>query len=115
MKINKKYQSALKSNITIVIPLHLPIKYSCDYIDQTAKVLSKKYQVIFYDYYNPISWKNLFKKTQLKKFFLNLKKLKKNIKNDIILMNWPAFLPLARFSQITEINKKKRITPKYYI
>jgi Glycosyltransferase len=106
MKINKKYQSALKSNITIVIPLHLPIKYPCDYIDQTAKVLSKKYQVIFYDYYNPISWKNFFKKTQLKKFFLNLKKLKKNQKNDFILMNWPAFLPLARFSQITEINKK---------
>jgi len=106
MKANKKHQNIFKSNIIIIIPLHLPLRYPCDYIDQTAKVLLKNYQVIFYDYYNLISWKNFFKKTQLKKFFINLKKIKKNRKNDIILIKWPAFFPLARFPQITEINKK---------
>mgnify|MGYP000243219086 FL=1 len=106
MKANKKHQNIFKSNISIIIPLHLTLRYPCDYIDQTAKVLSKNYQVIFYDYYNPISWKKFFKKIQIKKFFLNLKKIKENRKNDIILIKWPAFFPLARFPQITEINKK---------
>lgn len=88
----------------IIIPLHLPLKYSCDYIDQTAKILSKKNTVILFDYYYPYSWKNLLKFNNLKKLsdsFSDILKAKK-----IIYFRAPAILPFSKFKIIINLNKK---------
>lgn len=88
----------------IIIPLHLPLEYPCDYIDQTAKILSKKYSVILFDYYYPYSWKNLLEFNNLKKLSDSFSDILKSKK--IIYFRAPAILPFSKFKIIVNLNKK---------
>lgn len=45
----------------VVIPLHLPLGYPSDYIDQTAHILSKNNLVILFDFRAPILWKQILR------------------------------------------------------
>lgn len=89
----------------VLIPLHLTLNYPCDYIDQTAKILSKKNLVILYDFNNLVSWKKII---NLKKHFLIIKKNLKLIKNKnkgIVYFQSPALLPFQKNSIISSVNK----------
>ncbi len=91
-------------NLTIIIPLHLLLKYPCDYIDQTAEILAKKNTVILFDYYFPYSWKNLLKLKNLKKFFNSFSDILKFKK--IVYFRAPAILPFSKLKIIIKLNKK---------
>ncbi|MEK7522999.1 MAG: hypothetical protein AAB569_05430 [Patescibacteria group bacterium] len=88
----------------IIIPLHLPQKYPCDYIDQTAKILSKKHSVILFDYYYPYSWKNLLNFKNLKKLSDSFSDILKSKK--IIYFRAPAILPFSKFKSVINANIK---------
>lgn len=83
----------------IIIPLHLPLKYPCDYIDQTINILKKDFLVVAYDFYNPISWKNFSKNNWQKK----ISQFRKN--NGFIFFQAPAILPFQRFKSVNKINQ----------
>jgi len=91
-------------NLIIIIPLHLPLGYPCDYIDQTAKILAQKNTVILFDYYFPYSWKNLLKLKNLKKFFNSFSDILKSKK--IIYFRVPAILPFSKLGIIINLNKE---------
>ena len=59
----------------IVIPLHLPLNYPCDYLDQTAKILAKNNLIVLFDFRNPTHWlttlKEIGKLTKSIRFLLN--------------------------------------------
>jgi len=88
----------------IIIPLHIPLKYPCDYIDQTGKILSKDNVVIFFDYHLPYSWKNLLEYNNVKDLFISLFNILK-LKN-IIYFRAPSILPFSRSKMMAELNKK---------
>jgi len=93
----------LKS-LTVIIPLHLPLEYPCDYIDQTAKILSQNNSIIFFDYHCPYSWKSLLKFNNLKTLidsFISISKSKKTI-----YFRAPSILPFSKSKIITDLNKK---------
>ncbi|MFN4212867.1 MAG: glycosyltransferase [Microgenomates group bacterium] len=87
----------------IIIPLHLPLNYPCDYIDQTAKVLSQKNTVILFDYYHQYSWKNLLKKNNLKIFLNSIFNILKSKK--LVYFRPFAIFPFQRFKIINKINQ----------
>ena len=91
-------------NSTIIIPLHIPLKYPCDYIDQTAKILAKKNSVIFFDYYYPYSWKNLLKFDNLKRLFYSFYEISRFKKT--VYFRAPAIFPFSRLKIIISLNKK---------
>lgn len=91
-------------NKVIVIPLHMPLGYPCDYIEQTAKILSKKNSVIFFNYNCPYPWKKLFIRKNLVALydsFADISKFKK-----YTYFKAPSILPFSKFKVIIEINKK---------
>jgi glycosyltransferase involved in cell wall biosynthesis len=91
-------------NLTIIIPLHLPLDYPCDYIDQTAKILAKKNTVILFDYFFPYSWKNLLDFNNLKKLFYSFSDILKS-KNKVYFRA-PAILSFSKLEIIISLNKK---------
>jgi len=94
----------LLENSTVIIPLHLSLEYPCDYIDQTAKILSKNSSIIYFDYHRPYSWKNLLRLNNLKSLlssFIDISKSKK-----IVYFRAPSILPFSKSKIITNLNKK---------
>lgn len=92
----------LKNKI-ITIPLHLPLNYPCDYIDQTAYFLSQKNTTILFDYYHQYSWKSLLRKTNLKNFLNSISDILKSKK--LIFFRSVAIFPFQRFKIINKINQ----------
>jgi len=88
----------------IVIPLHHPLKYPCDYIDQTTKILSKNNSVILFDFYSPYFWKDLLKLKNLRNLFNSFCEIKRY--KNIIYFRAPAVLPFSRIKAIINLNKK---------
>jgi glycosyltransferase involved in cell wall biosynthesis len=91
------------NNFVVIIPLHLPLKYPCDYIDQTAEILAKKNTVIFFDYSLPYSWKNLLNLNNFKKFLKSSSDILKLRKK--VYFRAPAMLPFSKFKKIIRLNK----------
>lgn len=88
----------------IIIPLHMPLKYPCDYIDQTSKILSRDNTVIFLDYHFPYSWKSLLKFNNIRLLinsFFDIYKSKR-----IVYFRAPAILPFSKSEIIRTANKK---------
>lgn len=88
----------------IIIPLHIDLRYPCDYVDQTAKILAKKNSVIFFDYYCPYSWKNLLKFDNLKRLFYSFYEISRFKKT--VYFRAPAIFPFSRLKIIISLNKK---------
>lgn len=91
-------------NSTVIIPLHLPLKYPCDYIDQTAKVLSKNNSVILFDYFRPYSWKEMLDFDNLKSFIISCRDIFRSKR--IIYFRSPSILPFTRSKKISLLNNK---------
>ncbi len=91
-------------NSTIVIPLHLPLEYPCDYIDQTARILSKNNSVILFDYFHPYSWKQVLTIANLRNLFDSLFGMRRSKKT--VYFRAPSVLPFARFKQINALNAR---------
>lgn len=88
----------------IIIPLHVPLGYPCDYIDQTAKILSENNFIIFLDYHYPYPWKSLLNLNNLKTLtnsFIDISQSKKNI-----YFRAPSLLPFSKLKSIWNLNKK---------
>lgn len=92
------------SNEIIIIPLHQSLKHPCNYISQTAKILSKKNSVVFFDYLFPYPWKSLLKKNNLIKLFNSFSDISKCKKT--VYFQAPSILPFSRFEIIVNYNKK---------
>jgi glycosyltransferase involved in cell wall biosynthesis len=91
-------------NSTVIIPLHLPLEYPCDYIDQTAKILSKNNSVVLFDYFRPYSWKEMLNINNLKDFVnscFNIFRSKR-----VIYFRSPSILPFTSSKKISNLNKK---------
>jgi len=88
----------------IIIPLHQPLEYPCDYIDQTVKFLTKDNSVILFDYFYPYSWKDMSKLSNIKTLFQSFTNISGSKK--IIYFRAPALLPFSRLDIIINLNKK---------
>ncbi|MFZ6035466.1 MAG: glycosyltransferase [Patescibacteria group bacterium] len=91
-------------NSTIVIPLHLPLEYPCDYIDQTARILSKNNSVILFDYFHPYSWKQVLSIANLRNLLDSLLAMRRSKKT--VYFRAPSVLPFARFKKINALNAR---------
>ena len=89
-------------NCVIVIPLHLPLGYPCDYIDQTAHILSKKNLVIFFDFQDPTLWHESVKLLgEIKDYFIRV--AKGNVGEEIYFRPFSVF-PTRNISFIYKMN-----------
>jgi len=91
-------------NSIVIIPLHLPLKYPCDYIDQTAKVLSLNNSVVLFDYFRPYSWKEISNFVILKSFFISCIDILRSKR--IVYFRPPSILPFMRLKRVRELNEK---------
>lgn len=82
-------------NQTIIIPSQLPWDYHCDYIKQTALMLSKKNKVVFFP---------LFEGTSLFKIIVQNIPLTREVKKNIYHFTPIYPIPLHRLSFIEKIN-----------
>lgn len=84
-------------NSLIIIPFSVPWRWSTDYNNQTAKILSKNNFVICLFWIDPPSIKELIQKRTMPKLFFKIQK-------NIIGYNFIHLIPLKRFLLVRKIN-----------
>jgi len=85
-----------------VIPLHLPLGYPCDYIEQTARVLSRSRQVILFDFRTSYSWKMLIFGKKLPVFIRSVRAIARG--RGIVGFTPLAVLPFQQLGWIRSLN-----------
>lgn len=87
----------------VVIPLHLPLGYPADYIDQTADILKKRNKVVLFDFQYPYAWKKILRFKNLHAFFQSVIKILKR-ENLAVYFRSTSILPFQRNNFLYKVN-----------
>ncbi len=90
-------------NFLVIIPLHLPLDYPSDYVNQTARILAQYNKVILFDFRYPYSWKLLFKEGKIKTFFYSLVQFF-NRHAGLVYFRPIGLIPYQKFDLIYKLN-----------